>query len=608
MALHDAQSNGELPGGFGLWQSWSRNDRRHKPNDCKKRWEGFTPGRGITLGTLWHMAQSHGWNPPAGGTASRPAAQPQEVNDVPPVQLPHGPLEEEQLNKLKSDEGTLQYVDECERWMIRYAENLLIETYRETDGGTSQRPYLLDNRGIWQRDEGKIKESLHATVQVYDFAALKYGYSVKVRRHYRALMKGQEKKVIDNAGAVAQNWGNNDHEELFRKLTKAETRDLDADGRYLGCLNGVVDLETSERLNRSDARKHLVTRSTGITFDPAARHEAVDKLTSHLDTDAAEYLWRVLGRALWARPDKAFIFLLGPRDSGKTTLALAIRKALGKEAGEFSSDALRQERGGKTGPTPERRALIEQRIVIGSEAEDWRISPAKLKTFSGGGDRITYQPKYQAERTAIVRATIILVANSLPRLGLSDSAVVDRFRAIPYGQPETQDPAVKDAFRAGGDTKAAQAMLAKLIRFAKTTPPGVELPVPPSVEAKIKECAGEERGTFGAWLDAVIEPGAANDKVSTAETWERWAEYNNEKDFNSQTIGGVSRRESNRALKDKLQENFSVVRCDQRVSRGVKGYRLRSPEAVKALLDGPPEAEEAQGAVRYPWLEEHDGL
>ena len=525
------------------------------------------------------------------------ASPPQEMNDEPTtVQLPHGPLEEEQLRKLKQDEGTLQYVDECERWMIRRAGDLLIETYRETDEGTSQRPYLLDERGIWQRDEGKIKESLHAIVRGYVLATLDYG--VKVRRHYRALLKGQEKKVIANAGAVAQNWAKNKHASLS-ELTKAETMELDAAGRYLGCHNGVVDLKTGKLLDRSDARKYLVTRSTGITYDPSVRHEAVDKLTSHLDRDASEYLWGVLGRAIWASPDKAFIFLLGPRNSGKTTLALAIRKALGKEAGEFSSDALRQERGEKTGPTPERRALIEQRIVIGSEAEDWKISPAKLKTFSGGGDRITYQPKYQSERTATVRATIILIANRLPRLGLSDSAVVDRFRAIPYGQPQNQDPAVKDAFREEGDTQAAQAMLAKLIRFASIAPSGgIELHVPPSVAAKIKECIGEERGTFGAWLDAVIEPGESYDKVSTAELWERWAKYNKETDLNSQAIGGVSRLEATGALKDKLQVNLELVRYDQRVSRGVKGYRLRSPEEVEALLGGP--LEEAQSARVKP--------
>ena len=88
--------------------------------------------------------------------------------------------------------------------MIRNAGDLLIETYRETDEGTSQRPYLLDKRGIWQRDEGKIKESLHATVRGYVAATFEYG--VKVQRHFRALLKGQEKKVIANAGAVAQNW------------------------------------------------------------------------------------------------------------------------------------------------------------------------------------------------------------------------------------------------------------------------------------------------------------------------------------------------------------------------------------------------------------------
>ena len=575
MALHDAQSEGAISGGLELWQTWSRNDKRHRPDDCKKRWEGFTPGKGRTLGTLRHMARSRGWDPPPAGIADEP----------PTVHLPHGPLEEKQLNKLKKDEGTLQYVDECERWMIQCARDLLIETYRETDEGTSQRPYLLDNRGIWQRDEGKIKESFHATVRGYAFATL--DYDVKVRRHYRALLKGQEKKVIANAGAVTQSWKKSDPASLS-ELTEAETGQLDAAGRYLGCHNGVVDLKTGKLLNRSDARLHLVTRSTGITYDSAARHDAVDKLTSHLDRDAAEYLWRVLGRALWASPAKAFFFLLGPRDSGKTTLALAIRKALGEEAGEFSSDALRQERGAKTGPTPERRALIEQRIVIGSEAEDWKISPAKLKTFSGGGDRIAYQPKYQAERTATVRATIFLIANKSPLLGLSDMAVVDRFRVIPYERPETRDPTVKDVFREEGNTQAAQALLAKLIHFAGISLPGVELHVPPSVEAKIKECVGEERGAFGAWLDAaVVETGEIYDRVSTAELWERWAEYNEEINLNSKTIGGVARLVASKALKDKLQVNFEMVRYNQRVSRGVKGYRLRSPEDVKAQLDAP---------------------
>ena len=123
-------------------------------------------------------------------------------------------------------------------------------------------------------------------------------------------------------------------------------------------------------------------------------------------------------------------------------------------------------------------------------------------------------------------------------------------------------------------------------------------PVPPSVEAKIKECIGEERGTFGAWLDAVVETGNIYDRVSTAELWERWAKYNKETDLSSQAIGGVSRLAATRAFKDKLQVNLELVRYDQRVSRGVKGYRLRSTEEVEALLGGPPGKAQSSCEIR----------
>ena len=584
MVLHDGESKGESAPGLALWKNWSRKDSRYQPNDCSRRWAGFKAGGGVTLGTLRQMARSHGWQDPHPREPRNSAPPLDGESGRPTIQLPHGTLEEEQLNKLKSDEGTLQYVDDCERWMIRYARPIMIETYGTTDGGTSQRPYLLDHRGIWTRDKGALYESFQATVRGY--AAATFDSDVKVRRHFRALLKGKEGQAIANAGAVAQHWKSIEHCSR-PELTEAESRQLDAKGRYLGCRNGVVDLETGGLLECSDARKHLVTRSTEISYDPSARHNAVDQLTNHLNPEVAEYLWEVLGRALWGTPDKHFIFLLGPRDSGKTTLALAIRKALGEEAGEFSSDALRSERGrNKVGPTPERRALVEHRIVIGSEAEDWRISPAKLKTFSGGGDRITYQPKYQAERTSIVKATIILIANKLPRLGLGDRAVVERFRAIPYERPENRDPAIKDAFREEGDTLAAQAMLAKLVRFARISPPGAMLAIPPGVEAEIKKSAGEEKGPVGVWLDAVlIETESDYDRVSTTELWERWANFNGEADQTSESIGGITRREATMALKEKLQYgSLEMVRYNKRVSRGVKRCRLRSPEEVSEKL------------------------
>lgn len=57
MALHQ--------GGYGLafWDSWSRNGQKYQTEDCAKRWGGFNPASGITMGTLVDKAMLQGWKP-----------------------------------------------------------------------------------------------------------------------------------------------------------------------------------------------------------------------------------------------------------------------------------------------------------------------------------------------------------------------------------------------------------------------------------------------------------------------------------------------------------------------------------------------------------------
>lgn len=57
MALHS--------GGFplSLWDSWSRTGEKYENGDCEKRWHGFNPNHGITMGTLVAQAQLNGWKP-----------------------------------------------------------------------------------------------------------------------------------------------------------------------------------------------------------------------------------------------------------------------------------------------------------------------------------------------------------------------------------------------------------------------------------------------------------------------------------------------------------------------------------------------------------------
>lgn len=44
------------------WDEWSAKDPRHKPDDCTKRWNGFS-GEGVTGATITHLAKQRGWVP-----------------------------------------------------------------------------------------------------------------------------------------------------------------------------------------------------------------------------------------------------------------------------------------------------------------------------------------------------------------------------------------------------------------------------------------------------------------------------------------------------------------------------------------------------------------
>lgn len=79
MALHDLawQRPDGTDAGFELWDRWSATcPEKYSLHDVETRWRSFgKPGRaGITLGTLYHIASQHGWQPPAPRAAHPPAA------------------------------------------------------------------------------------------------------------------------------------------------------------------------------------------------------------------------------------------------------------------------------------------------------------------------------------------------------------------------------------------------------------------------------------------------------------------------------------------------------------------------------------------------------
>ncbi len=60
MALHhwDPQT------GLSIWEAWSARGEKYVAGEPSLKWDGFTSGGGVTLGTLFDMAKKAGWSPP----------------------------------------------------------------------------------------------------------------------------------------------------------------------------------------------------------------------------------------------------------------------------------------------------------------------------------------------------------------------------------------------------------------------------------------------------------------------------------------------------------------------------------------------------------------
>ena len=366
-------------------------------------------------------------------------------------------------------------------------------------------------------------------------------------------------------------------DERAATVSQCAAQDFDRLRGYLPCANGLVDLSTGAPLLSTTAKGYYMKYRTGaVAYDPSATHWAVTNLFAHLHPDRAAYLKACLGRAMWGRPDKIFLVLVGQTDTGKGTLFMALRAALGAAylANNVSEDLLRgMSKQNKTGPTEERRALVEGLFALAEEAADWMVSTERLKTYSGGAPEVTFQAKYGKEITLAVTATIILSANVMPKLGLVDPAQQNRFRLIKYTKPEVLNPKMKEAFDPQtGDPQAATAMLALLVALAKENPPGHEIPIPDVVQQDIDEAIEAERSPFQVWLSGAVAPGDGNLHVKTI--WNGWACHNSQQP-DADEILGQKRSSVASVFRRQFHASGAVnVRVGTQQGRGWKGYRL----------------------------------
>lgn len=92
-ALHDAYGHA----GLSIWHAWSQTGTKYQGDkDIDTHWKSFHQGKGVGLGSLFHMAKQNGWEQPTKQSERRTAVQDfQEfIRQQPTISTPNPPPEE----------------------------------------------------------------------------------------------------------------------------------------------------------------------------------------------------------------------------------------------------------------------------------------------------------------------------------------------------------------------------------------------------------------------------------------------------------------------------------------------------------------------------------
>ncbi|MDE0658606.1 MAG: toprim domain-containing protein [Gammaproteobacteria bacterium] len=350
---------------------------------------------------------------------------------------------------------------------------------------------------------------------------------------------------------------------------------LDADLDCIGFENGVVHLPTGELLDQAAGADRLVTRSTGIRFDPKKASQA-DALFAHLETVLRRFWIRVLAWILRGRPSRRIWLVVGERNSAKTTISTAMQAMLGDSySATLMPDAVVKRRADRP---PQGTFVIghPRRIACLEEPPTAKLDGEFLKAASGGG-RIAVKKLYRDPVDMLATASIVIFCNpgkSVPRLGLDDAALRDRVRELPF--PELPHDRRDPAFLADvvPSTDFREALAAKLIAA------GVGMTRPPR-SPKVVQKATQQRLELDLtdlqhFLRRIV-PGSVDDFLSSDDAWREWC-LENELEEPPRELAGKVGDYTRTGFGNQIRNHTGAKACRKRVGgvqkRGWEGWTL----------------------------------
>lgn len=200
---------------------------------------------------------------------------------------------------------------------------------------------------------------------------------------------------------------------------KTDGSDWDQQPYLLGVANGVLDLRTGT-LDKHPSPKTLVTKTTGVRYDPEAKSKVfvpfLHEITSG-DPELARFFVIWFGYSLFGyNEEQRFLILTGLGRNGKGALAHAMRHVFGEYTADAHQNLYMKNRFGSARSSDARSDLMKlkgMRLAIMSEPDGGQFNEEMLKAHTGG-DPIVARPLYGSDISWLPTHTITFLTNRPP--------------------------------------------------------------------------------------------------------------------------------------------------------------------------------------------------
>ncbi len=311
----------------------------------------------------------------------------------------------------------------------------------------------------WERDEvGQAVAEMKGVVDIYlEEADRQKGKAAEDRRRGNGEAAEIKEKLSENIYKRARALQDLPRKKKVLELAASGKDTLgiageqwDTDPWVLGCLNGVINLNTGQlRPGRpEDYIKTVCPTEYRGPDEPCPEWDAFLLDVFDGDQELVDYVRRLFGYAITGmRTEHVLPILQGQGRNGKGTILETVKFILGPLAGPIDAEMLLDQfqRRSASGPSPDIMDLRGKRIVWASETDEGRkLNSSRVKWLTGG-DSLKGRPPHGAKMIEFTPThTLFLLTNPLPHAAGDDYALWQRLRLIPFKYSYVDEPVAEN--------------------------------------------------------------------------------------------------------------------------------------------------------------------